>query len=249
MEPARSRRPWIADANQHNHVAYNKWHETELERWLSDHDIPYPTPADRKYLEKLIQKNWDTYAVTPYQKWDTDQLLAYLKLKGVDTKEAADKDKNALVSQVRNVWFETEDKAQNAWSSVSDWILDSWTESQLKAFCDYHGIPGMCSERTSSWRVSRLPTVVPQPRRRDTLLEKARASYESLAQKAGEAAAYPGNWLYQSWSGKSAVTHPAVVAAVDREQNPTLRNGLTPMGSQLPSQPQYVSCSPRITHC
>ena len=42
---------------------YNKWHETELERWLSDHDIPYPTPADRKDLENLVKDNWQTYVV------------------------------------------------------------------------------------------------------------------------------------------------------------------------------------------
>ncbi len=42
---------------------------------------------------------------------------------------------------------------------------------------------------------------VPQPRDRDTILQKARANYEALAQKAGDAAAYPGNWLYETWSG------------------------------------------------
>lgn len=44
--------------------------------------------------------------------------------------------------------------------------------------------------------------VVPQPRQRDTILSKARSSYETVAQKAGETAAYPGNWLYETWSGK-----------------------------------------------
>lgn len=41
---------------------------------------------------------------------------------------------------------------------------------------------------------------VPQPRTRDNLLQKARSNYEAVAKKAGEAAAYPGNWLYESWS-------------------------------------------------
>ena len=58
----------------------------------------------------------------------------------------------------------------------------SWTDSQLKAFADKHGIP------------------VPQPRKRDTLLQKIRASYETTAKKVGETAAYPGNWLYETWS-------------------------------------------------
>lgn len=163
-------------------IAYNKWHETELERWLSDHDIPYPTPADRTLLEKTIGDNWDNYVVSPYKSWDTPQLTAYLQQKGVDVKDTAASSKDSLVSQVKGLWYETEDKSSDAYSSVKDWILDSWTESQLKAFCDSHGIP------------------VPQPRKRDTVLQKARASYDVVAQKLGETAAYPGNWLYSTWT-------------------------------------------------
>ncbi|KAK7750326.1 hypothetical protein SLS62_007734 [Diatrype stigma] len=163
-------------------AAYNKWHETELERWLSDHDIPYPTPADRKDLENLIQKNWDTYAVSPYKNWDTDKLQAYLQAKGIETKEAAEANKDSLVAQVQSSWYETEDKSQTAWTSVKDWILDTWSDSHLKAFADKHGIP------------------VPQPRTRDTLLQKTRANYETVAKKVGETTAYPGNWLYDTWS-------------------------------------------------
>lgn len=125
--------------------AYNKWHETELERWLSDHDIPYPTPADRKDLEKLIQSNWETYAVSPYKSWDTDKLTGYLQQKGVDVQDSAKSSKDTLVAQVAASWYETEDKAQNAYFNVKDWILDTWTESQLKAFCDHHAIPGESS--------------------------------------------------------------------------------------------------------
>ncbi|KAL1845481.1 hypothetical protein Daus18300_014523 [Diaporthe australafricana] len=162
--------------------AYNKWHETELERWLSDHDVPYPTPSDRKDLEKLIQANWDAYAVSPYKSWDTDKLTGYLQQKGVDVQDAAKSNKDSLVTQVAGSWYETEDKAQNAYFNVKDWILDTWTDSQLKAFCDHHAIP------------------VPQPRQRDTVLSKARSNYETIAQKVGEAASYPGDWLYETWT-------------------------------------------------
>ncbi|KAK1625398.1 hypothetical protein BDP81DRAFT_327746 [Colletotrichum phormii] len=163
-------------------AAYNKWHETELERWLSDHDIPYPTPADRKDLEKLIENNWNDYVVSPYNSWDTDRLQNYLKAKGLETEGAAKANKESLISQVQSSWYETGDQAQNAYLNVKDWILDSWTDSQLKAFADKHGIP------------------VPQPRNRDSVLQKARANYETIAQKAGETASYPGNWLYETWS-------------------------------------------------
>ncbi|KAI0892518.1 hypothetical protein F4806DRAFT_233078 [Annulohypoxylon nitens] len=172
----------VAGSSWFSKAAYNKWHETELERWLSDNDIPYPTPADRKDLEDLIQKNWDAYAVAPYKNWDTDKLTSYLSTKGVETKDAAKSNKDTLVSQVANAWYETEDKAQTAWGDVRDWILDTWTDSSLKAFADKHNIP------------------VPQPRTRDTLLQKARSNYETVAKKVGETASYPGDWLYETWS-------------------------------------------------
>jgi len=83
---------------------------------------------------------------------------------------------------VQKYWYEAEEKAEDAWLSVKDWIFDSWSDSQLKAFADEHDIP------------------VPQPRTRDTLLQKIRSNYESIAKKLGETASYPGNWLYASWS-------------------------------------------------
>jgi len=163
-------------------AVYNKWHETELERWLSDHDIPYPTPADRKDLENSVKENWQSKVATPYNDWNVDQLNAYLKQKGVETKDAANANKDSLVSQVKGAWYETEDKSESAWTSIKDWIFDSWTDSQLKAFADKHGIP------------------VPQPRKRDTYLAALRNNYESVAEKAGETAAYPGNWFYSTWA-------------------------------------------------
>ncbi|KAL2267070.1 hypothetical protein VTJ83DRAFT_4347 [Remersonia thermophila] len=167
---------WLSNA------AYNRWHETELERWLSDHDIPYPTPADRKTLEELIQKNWEDNVVEPYRKWDIQKLTGYLTQKGIDSKAAAEDTRDSLLERVKSTWYESGDKAQDAWGNVKDWFLDTWTDSQLKAFCDKHGIP------------------VPQPRKRDTLLEKIRENWETITQKTGEAAAYPGNWLYETWS-------------------------------------------------
>lgn len=52
----------------------------------------------------------------------------------------------------------------------------------MKAFLDRHGIPA------------------PQPRKRDVLIKTARENYESVANKVGETAAYPGNWLYEQWT-------------------------------------------------
>jgi len=153
-----------------------------LERWLSDHNVAYPTPADRKDLETLVKDNWNTNVVEPYNSWDTKQLQSYLTLKGKQATKGTENNKQKLAEQVKSSWTETADSADSAYENVRDWILDSWTESQLKAFLDKHGIPN------------------PQPRTRDTLLTTARENYASIAQKAGETAAYPGDWLYSTWS-------------------------------------------------
>lgn len=163
-------------------AAYNKWHETELERWLSDHNVPYPTPADRKDLENLVKNNWQSKVATPYHDWDTPQLHHYLKSKGYQAKKGSEETKDSLVTQVKHYWTDSVDTASDSYVSVKDWFFDSWTDSQLKAFLDKHNIP------------------VPQPRKRDTLLSTVRSNYETAAKKIGETAAYPGNWLYESWA-------------------------------------------------
>lgn len=107
-------------------TVYNKWHETELERWLSDNNVPYPSPADRKDLEDLVKTNWESKVSTPYKEWDTPQLQSYLKAKGVETKETAADNKDSLISSVQKYWYDTENKADEAWGSVKDWIFDRY---------------------------------------------------------------------------------------------------------------------------
>lgn len=163
-------------------TVYNKWHETELERWLSDNNVPYPTPADRKDLENLVKSNWNDKVVTPYNSWDTKQLQSYLSTKGYEAKKGTAENKDSLIAQIKNYWSDTEESANTAYGNVRNWIFDSWTDSQLKAYADKHGIP------------------VPQPRTRDSVLKTVRENYQTVATKLGETAAYPGNWLYETWT-------------------------------------------------
>ncbi|OAL49655.1 hypothetical protein IQ07DRAFT_540962 [Pyrenochaeta sp. DS3sAY3a] len=163
-------------------AVYDKWHETELERWLSDHSIPHPSPSDRKNLQNAVKANWNDNVVTPYNKWDAQTLNNYLTLKGQQAKKGTEKDVKSLAEQVQVYWTETEDSANQAYGSVKEWIFDTWSDSQLKAFADKHGIP------------------VPQPRQRDSLLRAVRENYQSAAETAKETINYPGDWLYASWS-------------------------------------------------
>ena len=172
----------IADIADIPDLAYNKWHETELERWLSDHSVPYPTPADRKDLENLVKSNWQAAVESPYVNWDTGRLQKQLEAQGLEIKRSTSKNTGELVNQVKSSWTETESSANSAYSSVRDWIFDSWSTSQLKSFCDKHGID------------------VPQPTQRDVLLKHARENYQSAAKGASETSNYPGNWLWANWS-------------------------------------------------
>lgn len=95
-----------------------------MERWLSDNDVPYPTPADRKDLEELVKTNWQQNVATPYHSWDAKRLSSFLKQKGVETKEVAEDNKDGLIAEVKKYWYEAEDKAEDAWSNVSGWIFD-----------------------------------------------------------------------------------------------------------------------------
>ncbi|GMF85718.1 unnamed protein product [Aspergillus oryzae] len=116
-------------ADKRSIVVYDKWHESELERWVSDHG--------------------------------TTRLM-----------------ETSYTSQVANLVYRH--PGVLLCPSLTD--ANSWSDSHLKAFLDRHGIPA------------------PQPRKRDVLLKTARENYEAIAKRLGEAASYPGNWVYEQWT-------------------------------------------------
>jgi hypothetical protein len=131
-----------------------------------------------------VQENWESNVVEPYKNWDVNKLSSYLRAKGREVQAGAKDAHDGLIDQVKATWYETGDKSAQAWEDVKEWTFDTWSDSQLKAFCDKQGIN------------------VPQPKNRDVVIAKIRANYETAARKAGETAAYPGDWLYSTWSSK-----------------------------------------------
>jgi hypothetical protein len=108
---------------------YDKWHETELERWLNDYNIPHPTPSDRKSLEKTVKDNWNDNVVNPYNSWDAKTLTNYLTFKGQEAKKGTEKNTKSLAEQVKQYWTETEESTNSAYSNVRDWIFDTYVSS------------------------------------------------------------------------------------------------------------------------
>lgn len=107
-------------------TAYNNMHKTELERWLSDHDIPYPSPADRKDLEKIVKDNWSAKVSTPYTDWDIGRLQQYLKDRGYEATDSAAETKEGLLSRVKANWHESEDQTHEKYASVKDYIFSTF---------------------------------------------------------------------------------------------------------------------------
>ena len=105
-------------------IVYNKWHETELERWLGDHNVPYPTPADRKDLENLVKSNWESKTSSPYMDWEPSQLQSYIKSLGKEVKKGTESNKESLVSEVKGYWSGAADSTTKSFDNLKDWIFD-----------------------------------------------------------------------------------------------------------------------------
>ncbi|KAJ9629078.1 hypothetical protein H2204_009018 [Knufia peltigerae] len=189
-------------------TVYNKWHETELERWLSDHDIPYPTPADRKDLENLVKENWQAKVVEPvvatgdkandhygsvkdwiFDSWSESSLKSFLDHHGIPAPQPRTRD--SLLATARHNYEAVAKKAGQYYHYPGDWLYASWSESDLKEFLDERGIP------------------VPQPTTRDKLIAHVRrnarlASLKSSAAASSASASFSSGVAAASKSAASA---------------------------------------------
>ncbi|KAI9737025.1 MAG: hypothetical protein M1834_000614 [Cirrosporium novae-zelandiae] len=167
---------------------YNKWHETELERWLSDHDIPYPTPADRKDLENLVKSNWDSKVQTPvsqasdqsadtynsvkdwiFDSWTDSQLKLFLDKHSIPSPQPRKRD--TLLKAVRENYESAAKTVGETVQYPGNWLYESWSESDLKEYLDERGFS------------------VPQPSTRDKLIASVRRNSYLASQNMNKMAA------------------------------------------------------------
>ncbi|OAX84257.1 hypothetical protein ACJ72_01372 [Emergomyces africanus] len=99
-----------------------------------------------------------------------------------DRKDLEELVKTNWESHIHTPLAHTTEHVSESFSDAKEWIFDTWSDSQLKAFLDRHGIAS------------------PQPRKRDKLLAAVRENYEGIAKTLGQTTFYPGNWLYEQWS-------------------------------------------------
>lgn len=124
-------------------------------------------------MYNTVDKHW-SQAQAPYNTWEEAKLRNWLIETGLSAQEIAGHKKDQLVDLVKQNYHAVGDTADD----FGHWILDTWTESQLKAFLDHHHIPN------------------PTPRNRDSLLQAARGGY-TTAQKSGKTTYEK---LFGSWS-------------------------------------------------
>ncbi|EPS29773.1 hypothetical protein POX_b03205 [Penicillium oxalicum] len=200
----------VAATSWWNKAVYNKWHETELERWLSDHDIPYPTPADRRDLEQLVKSNWQARVQKPlgnavdrvseevheakewiFDSWTESQLKSFLDRHGIPAPQPRKRD--ALVKAARENYETIAKKVGETAAYPGDWLYENWSESDLKEWLDTRGWPA------------------PQPTTRDKLIASVRrnsrlASLQahsisaSASASAAAAQASLSEELFNAWS-------------------------------------------------
>ncbi|QSS64714.1 stress response protein ish1, conidia-enriched transcript [Histoplasma capsulatum] len=174
--------------NWFSKAVYNRWHETELERWLSDHDIPYPTPADRKDLEELVKNNWESRVQIPihhtaehvadylgdakewiFDTWSDSQLKTFLDKHGISSPQPNKRDK--LLAVVRENFEAIARKLGQTTFYPGNWLYEQWSESDLKEYLDSHGYH------------------LPQPTTRDKLVASVRRNARLAGIKSRQAAA------------------------------------------------------------
>ncbi|ETI25535.1 hypothetical protein G647_02308 [Cladophialophora carrionii CBS 160.54] len=189
-------------------AAYNKWHETELERWLSDHDVPYPTPADRKDLENLVKENWQAKVVDPataandkttdhyhsvkdwiFDSWTESSLKSFLDHHNIPHPQPRTRD--SLLTTARQNYDSVAKQLGEYASYPGDWLYATWSESDLKEYLDERGIP------------------VPQPTTRDKLIAHVRRNARLASLNTSSAAKAASS----SYSSASSVASASAASA------------------------------------
>ena len=138
----------------------SSWSESQLKAFLDRNGIPNPQPRTRDSLLKTARENYQTAATKLgetvsypgnwiYDSWSESDLKRWLDERGIPAPQPSNRDK--LIASVRRNWRVTSNNAAAAASSVSssaaaaqqslsDALLDSWSDSQIKEWFDKNGI-------------------------------------------------------------------------------------------------------------
>lgn len=163
-------------------VPLRSWSDSQLKSFLDKHGVPAPQPRKRDSLLATVRENYETIAQKTkqtvnypgnwlYETWSESDLKEFLDERGVPVPQPSTRDK--LIASVRRnarlASLNLKDTASSASASanaaqatLSDALLDAWSDSQIKEWADKNGIK------------------VPQGSNRNELIALARKHRENL---------------------------------------------------------------------
>ena len=178
----------------------NRWTESQLKSFLDYHSIPNPSPRTRDSLLHTVRSNYQSAANKAgetfsypgdwlYTSWSDSDLKAWLDERGIPAPQPSSRDK-MIASIRRNAHAAAKDassaaatasaSAKSAQGKLTDQLLDSWSESQVKQWLDKEGIK------------------VPQGSKRNEMIALARKhSAQLTGSPLGAASSSAGNYYAQ----------------------------------------------------
>jgi len=177
-----------------------RWTESQLKSFLDYHSIPNPSPRTRDSLLHTVRSNYQSAANKAgetfsypgdwlYTSWSDSDLKAWLDERGIPAPQPSSRDK-MIASIRRNAHAAAKDassaaatasaSAKSAQGKLTDQLLDSWSESQVKQWLDKEGIK------------------VPQGSKRNEMIALARKhSAQLTGSPLGAASSSAGNYYAQ----------------------------------------------------
>ena len=159
-----------------------RWSDSQLKAFADKNGIPVPQPRQRDSLIKAVRENYQSAANKLsetaqypgdwlYESWSDSDIKSWLDERGYPAPQPSSRDK--LIATIRrqsrlaslnaqSAYAAASSSAANAQQSLSDALLDSWSDSQIKEWADKNGIK------------------VPQGSKRNELIALARKHRASL---------------------------------------------------------------------
>lgn len=137
------------------------WTESQLKSFLDYHSIPNPSPRTRDSLLHTARSNYQSAAKKAgetasypgdwlYSQWSDSDLKAWLDERGIPAPQTGSRD-NLIASIRRNSYVASQEankrfnsassQAAAAQESLSNQLLDSWSDTQIKQWLDKNGVP------------------------------------------------------------------------------------------------------------
>lgn len=195
------------------------WTDSQLKSFADKHGIPVPQPRKRDSLLKSVRENYQTSANKIsetfnypgdwlYESWSDSDLKAWFDERGYPVPQPSTRD--SLIANIRRqsriaslnlqgAYAQASSSAAAAQQSLSDALLNSWSDSQIKEWADKNGIKVPQGSKRNE-----LLALARKHRARlygDSASATAESAYGAATSKAGNqyAAATDGFAGYTNW--------------------------------------------------